>query len=54
LAKKPWQPFAFGGVHRCELCQFDGEQAATANLFIPYRDKMGAITPVARCAVRRE
>jgi hypothetical protein len=35
MRKNPWQPFASGGIHPCDLCRFDAEAAGTANLFIP-------------------
>lgn len=35
LVENPWQPMAAGGVHACELCQFEPEAAATANVFVP-------------------
>lgn len=38
LAASPWQPFAAGGVHACELCQFEAEARNGANLFIPHED----------------
>jgi hypothetical protein len=34
LLHDPWQPMVFGGVHACELCQFDGP-LGYANLFVP-------------------
>lgn len=37
---QPWQPFISSGYHECELCQFAGEQRASANLFIPFQGKI--------------
>lgn len=34
LSRDPWQPMAFGGIHQCDLCQFDGPAGAD-NLFVP-------------------
>ena len=34
LARDPWQPMVFGGVHQCDICQYDGPMAAD-NLFVP-------------------
>ena len=36
FAQNPWQPFAAAGFHRCELCQFVGEQVGKANIYIPF------------------
>lgn len=35
MRKDPWQPFACGGSHECDLCRFDSESLGSANLFIP-------------------
>ena len=40
LARDPWQPFVFLGIHSCGLCQFEGEKSGTANLFIPHQGKI--------------
>lgn len=37
LLKNPWQFAIAGGVHKCDLCQFDAEARGGANLFVPYR-----------------
>lgn len=34
LLNDPWQPMVFGGIHHCELCQFDPPHSH-ANLFVP-------------------
>jgi hypothetical protein len=34
LCSDPWEPFAAGGSHQCELCQYQGPRFST-NLFIP-------------------
>src|SRR5262245_4959815 len=35
LARDPFQPYVSAGIHRCELCQFDGEACSSTELFIP-------------------
>ena len=40
FAKAPWQPSVACGSHPCGLCQFEGEQSGTANLFIPFQGKI--------------
>jgi hypothetical protein len=34
LLNDPWQPMVFGGIHDCELCQYDPAHSH-ANLFVP-------------------
>jgi hypothetical protein len=36
FCRNPWQPFISCGLHKCNLCQHDGEKSGTANLFIPF------------------
>jgi hypothetical protein len=40
LTRDPWQPFVFMGIHSCDLCQFEGEKAGAANVFIPHQSKI--------------
>lgn len=40
FGKSPWQPFVACGSHRCEVCQFDGEQSGSANLYIPFESNI--------------
>ena len=35
MAKDPWQPVTFRGIHRCDLCRFECDARGWANLFIP-------------------
>jgi hypothetical protein len=39
LTLDPWQPVASGGLHRCELCQFDSP-GFSDNVFVPYNGKI--------------
>jgi hypothetical protein len=39
LCANPWQPFASAGLHRCELCQFEGP-SFSANIFVPFGGKI--------------
>lgn len=40
LLNAPFQPVAFAGSHRCDLCQFEGEASSCANLFVPGDGKL--------------
>ncbi len=43
LAQRPWQPVLAGGVHFCELCEFE-PPGFSLNLFIPYQGRI-YVTP---------
>jgi hypothetical protein len=35
LLSDPWQPFAMGGGHGCDLCQYEPEKYGGRNVFVP-------------------
>jgi hypothetical protein len=37
LLISPWQPVVTGGMHACDLCDYEPEARGTKNLFIPGR-----------------
>jgi len=39
LCANPWQPVSSAGLHRCELCQFEGP-LFSENVFVPFRGKI--------------
>lgn len=45
LCREPWQPIAFLGFHRCELCQFEPPRFSD-NIFVPHHGSI-YVAPVA-------
>ncbi|MFC3195969.1 hypothetical protein ACFODZ_17090 [Marinicella sediminis] len=45
LCNNPWQPFVSAGMHKCNICQFDGP-VFNSNIYLPENDKI-YVSPVA-------